>query len=652
MPSPSPRTLAALGLLAGLATASLQAQQQPPDSPANEAPANEAPVVDQAPPAPPPGALPGFGEAPSEEELEKLLADPPMLGEDLLPPEPASGAELPSETAVVNLIRILVAKGVLTKAEAEAMMLQAEQEAAVARQASAAAALIAADASMATGEDVVVTHVPDPVRQRMQEEIKADLLREAREGSFQFSKPGSDKFVFAGDVRVRFSGQYYPENANDNTGAFPDFNAINTGDPFDVAGTDFSPQLNVDEDRTSMQLRARMGFEALLDEGWSLGVRVATGNDASPVSPNQRLGSGGGNFSKYALWLDRGFIRYEILPGKRTALTDKEPLPWQPDYAATFQAGRFENPFYRTSNMLWDDDLGFDGLSLQARREIAPGITPFVNAGMFPIFNTALNFSTNNPDKFESTDRWLYGGQGGIGFKPAKDVSAKFGVGYFDFDNIEGERSTPFLPLGTRDAGDTDSRRPGYAQRGNTYMALRDIIPDPLNDFGTSKQWQYFGLASKFRVLNYTGRIDLDHFEPVRIGIFGEYAVNLAHDPQDIETKAVNNRGPVAEGQSVGRYAGGDTAWNVGVQFGEPKPKEKGDWNVEFAYRHVESDALVDALVDSNFFGGTNTEGFLVGGALAVSPDVVFRVRWMSGNEIAGPPRKSDLLLIDLNASF
>jgi hypothetical protein len=610
-------------------------------------------AAEEAPPAPPQGALPGFGEAPSDEELEKLLAEPPMLAEDLLPPEQPDAGALPSETAVVNLIRILVGKGVLTKAEAEGMMLQAEQEAAMARQASAAAALIAADASMATDEDVVVTHVPDPVRQRLQEEIKADLLREAKEGAFQFNAPGSEKFTFSGDVRARFSGQYFPENANDNTGAFPDFNAINTGEPFDVAGSDFSPQLNVDEDRTSMQLRARMGFEALLEDGWSLGVRAATGNDASPVSPNQRLGGGGGNFSKYSLWLDRGYIRYEILPDAAApASGDKAPLPWQPDYGVTFQAGRFDNPFYRTSNMVWDDDLGFDGLSLQARREIAPGVMPFINAGMFPIFNTALNFSTNNPDKFESTDRWLYGAQGGIGFKPAKDVSAKFGVGYFDFDNIEGERSTPYLPLSTKDGSDTDSRRPGYAQRGNTYMALRDIIPDPLNDFGTSKQWQYFGLASQFRVLNYTGRLDLDHFEPVRIGLFGEYAVNLAHDPMDIETKAVNNRGPVAEGESFGNYAGGDTAWNVGIQFGEPKPSEKWDWNVEFGYRYVESDALVDALVDSNFFGGTNTEGFILGGALAVSPDVVFRLRWMSGNEIAGPPRKSDLLLIDLNASF
>ena len=51
-----------------------------------------------------------------------------------------------------------------------------------------------------------------------------------------------------GDVRGRYEGIYYADN-NDNTGAFPNFNAINTGSPFDVTGSVFSPQNNVDRDR-------------------------------------------------------------------------------------------------------------------------------------------------------------------------------------------------------------------------------------------------------------------------------------------------------------------------------------------------------------------------------------------------------------------
>jgi hypothetical protein len=45
---------------------------------------------------------------------------------------------------------------------------------------------------------------------------------------------------------------------------------------------------------------------------------MATGGNNAPVSTNQTLGSTnsgnggqGGNFSKYDLWLDRAFIKYE-----------------------------------------------------------------------------------------------------------------------------------------------------------------------------------------------------------------------------------------------------------------------------------------------------------------------------------------------------
>jgi hypothetical protein len=51
---------------------------------------------------------------------------------------------------------------------------------------------------------------------------------------------------------------------------------------------------------------------------------------------------------------------------------------------------------------------------LRASYEVAKGLTPFISNGAFPIFNTDFNFSSNRPDKFESTDKWLYGVQGGV----------------------------------------------------------------------------------------------------------------------------------------------------------------------------------------------------------------------------------------------
>jgi hypothetical protein len=67
----------------------------------------------------------------------------------------------------------------------------------------------------------------------------------------------------------------------------------------------------------------------------------------------------------------------------------------------------------------------------------------------------------------------------------------------------------------------------------------------------------------------------------------------------------------------------------------------------------VESDAVVDGFVDSDFGGGgTNVEGYTVYGSLALSPNVWFGVRWMSADEIAGPPLKTDVLQVEVNGKF
>jgi len=173
------------------------------------------------------------------------------------------------------------------------------------------------------------------------------------------------------------------------------------------------------------------------------------------------------------------------------------------------------------------------------------------------------------------------------------------------------------------------------------------------NDFGTSRQFQYFGLATKFRDLAITSRLDFNHFEPIQLSLLGEYVKNLAWDENDIDAIAVNNRGPINPTSGVGRYEGGDTAWIAGVRVGKPKFEKLWDWSLGVSYRHVESDAVVDGFVDSDFGGGgTNVEGYTLYGGVALSPNVSFALRWMSANELAGPPLKTDVFQIEVNGKF
>jgi len=607
---------------------------------------------------------------------------------------------VPSQNVTINLINRLVERGVLPKEDAVTLIQQAESDAVLAREMAAATQAAVDDARAVVsqagpilgippqlpptpdiapygGESAVrVTYIPENVKAEIRDQLKAEVLAQAR--GERWADPRTlpewtTRIRLFGDVRTRYEALYFP-NGNDNTGAFPNFNAINTGAPFDISGTVFSPQLNVDEDRTRLRLRVRLGAETNLGEGFSAGVRVVTGESNSPTSPNQSLGAAGsgqgGNFSKYAIWLDRGFLKYETGTEAPKPVPEPEPLDDKGGKAVAgsreisapaaetrnrkvvITLGRFDNPFF-ASEVIYDDDLGFDGIAGQVKYEVWKNFTPFLTLGAFPVFNTDLNFSTNRPDKFPSTDKWLYAGQLGLDWRPHKDFTVKIGGAYYVFDRIAGQLSDPFTPLTAQDAGNTDTTRPSFAQKGNTYMALRNIVPTADNNFGTSSQFQYFGLVTPFRVLGITGKIDYTRYEPFTLTFFGEYLKNLAFDKNDIEPRAINNRGPNTAAGLPGLYDGGDTAWIAGIRLGHPTLDKRWDWNVAANYRWVESDAVVDGFADSDFGGGgTNVKGYTFGGALALGSRVALGLRWMSSNQIAGPPLKNDTLQVDVSGKF
>ena len=565
-------------------------------------------------------------------------------------PVAASAAASKSQSVTVNLINRLVERGILTKQDSVDLIQQAESDAADARIQSERDALAAAQVAVSSvvppppSDDAVrVTYIPEVVKAQMRDQIKQEVMEQARDENWAAPRTLPDwvpRFRFAGDVRVRYEGDYYPAG-NDNTGGFPNFNAINTGAPFDTTGNNYPPEYNVDQNRTRIRIRARLGAEVDLGDGFTSGIRVATGESNSPTSQNQSLGAAnqaqGGNFSKYAIWLDRAFIKYQV---------------GEPDKKFSATVGRFDNPFFGTT-MLWANDLGFDGIVAQGKYQVANGVTPFMTAGIFPVFNTDLNFASNQPAKFKSTDKWLDAIQVGTEWKINKDLTATVAAAYYYYQNVEGVLSTPYTPLTNQDAGSTDDTRPSFAQRGNTYMALRDIVPNASNNYGTINQWQYYGLATPFHDLVFTGRLDYNHWEPFQVSLVGEVAKNLAYNHNSINGKAVNNRGTTSGSGSSGAYAGGDMAWIINLKMGHVALENRWDWNVLAGYRYVESDAVVDGFCDSDFGGGgTNLKGFEIGGNLALSPRVWLALRWMSATSIAGPTYKNDILQVDINAKF
>ncbi len=584
------------------------------------------------------------------------IAADPAAGAPVLPdpngaaPQPILNT--PSQNVTLNLINRLVQKGILTHAEASDLIKGAEEDAAFAKAQAQAlaetqAAVVAQNAMppvQPDSEEVRVTYIPEAVKNQIRDQLKTEVLAQAREQ--HWAAPGTvpewtQRIKLFGDVRTMYQGFSYPDG-NNTTGVFPNFNLINTGLPFDVSGSVFSPQLNVDKHRDTYLMRMRLGFDIDLEDGFTAGIRFATGSTNTPVSTNQALdaagpGGQGASFSKYQLWLDRAFVKYDASLAQ--------------DSHIAFWLGRFDNLFMTSSEIMWDEDVALDGVAFKLDQSWNPNFKTWLSGGAFAVFNTALNFPDNSPTKSASYDKYLFAAQFGVEFKPADDIEVKMGIAYYDWKNIEGRLSDPFVPLNNVDAGSTDNSRPLFAQKGNTYRPIRNITPSALNGFGTTNQFQYFGLATPFRQIAWSGRMDFNYWEPVQVSLLGEFVKNMAFNRANINSVAVNNRA----GGGTGNFAGGDTAWYMGVNVGKPYTlfNERGDWNMGVGYRYVESDAVVDGFTDSNFGGGgTNMKGYTLSAAMALSKATAIRLSYMTAAQIAGPTLRSDVVMFDLTAKF
>lgn len=560
----------------------------------------------------------------------------------------------PSSNATVNLINLLVKQGTLTEEQAATLVKQADDEAYVARQATRDAAAkaegaekkatSAADATSPPGTKRV-TYVPELVKKQLRDEIRAEVMAKAEKENW--ASPGkypewAQRIRFYGDIRTRYEGDFFPSG----NGPMQNYNATNTGAPFlednaNAKNPYFPPSYNTTQDRNRFRFRARLGADVDLFDGFAAGLRIATGESSSPVSTNQTFGANGGNFSKYALWLDRAFIKYQPLP----------------DFAAS--VGRFDNPFWSPTDLVWYRDIGFDGVAVQAKHEVFEGFTPFAAAGAFPLFNTDLNASLNIADststassvRLPSHDKWLFGAQAGFAAKldPATNLTLAFA--YYDFTNVKGRLSSECFVYNASDICNTDYLRPPFAQKGNTYMWLRNI-PAITTTLGSTVNYQYYGLASDFRPVVASGQLDLAQFNPVHIIIDGEYVWNTAFNKSAVAAAAINNFAPGSDGVH-GPFNGGDKGWLARLTVGDKEVKHLWDWNAHVGYKYLESDAMVDAFVDSDFgLGGTNLKGYFIGGNVGLGENVWATVRWMSANNIAGLPYAVDIVQLDLNAKF
>ena len=513
---------------------------------------------------------------------------------------------------VVNLLQALVNRGLLTREQAEQLVKQAQEKAAADN-----AAASAESAAQAKEEEnaVRVPYVPQIVKDEISKQVETELGPEIKQqvvadatskGALYSALPEwVQRMRWTGDIRIRGEGDYF---AKDNVqGIYLDYNQINAAGGIAKAGA--SAFLNTSEDQNRLRLRARFGFDTDLGSGWTMALRLATGSTGEIIAThNQTLGTYGAG---YTTTFDQAYLRWT---GQSS--TGRQIF--------TAYGGRFENPFI-SSDLVWYNDLTFEGVVANYRVNLSSWDTQprhdlFVTLGGFPL--TSFSPFNSNPSLKQ---KWLLGGQLGADWLTEDDSRVRFGAAYYDYLHIVGIRNSPESTLYNWTA-------PTFVQKGNTLFDISNTIDPTVN---------LFALAPKYRIVDLIALGDV-HILPRHSLTFTLEALrNYGFKEADVMANYGSYVKPRTEG------------YRADIGFGTSSPPMFGSWRATVGYRYLQRDAVLDAFDDEDFhLGGTDAKGYTLVFDFSFNPRVWMRVKYMSANQIDGPPLGIDVLQLDMNARF
>jgi polyhydroxyalkanoate synthesis regulator phasin len=515
-------------------------------------------------------------------------------------PSRAAGEEIDElRNTVINVLRALVERGVLSREQAESLVRDAQSKAAADREAAAA-----------SDEGAVrVPFVPEIVREQLEADLATSLTPVVADAVVERAKverwgvPGAlpewlGRVAWSGDIRVRAESQI--QASGNLPGFYLDFQAINEAGGIGLAGPD--ALRNVTEDRNRLRVRARFGLDAGLGEHFNTGVRIATGEIDSPVSTQQTAGD---SARRYSIALDRAFLRFR----------DEDRFGFE---YLTVTGGKFASPFL-ASEMLFDPDLAFDGVAGTGRLPIGTrmpgGSAAFWTLAALPLEEIELS----------GDDKVLLATQLGVDMRIAEGHRFRAAAAYYDFRNVQGRRNAPESTL-------LDFTAPGFLQGGNTLFDIRNDL-----DVNTN----LFALAGQYEIVSLRVAYDLPIAGRYAFSASGEWVRNIGWEREDVLEVSGIDADERVDGYEV-QFAFGlrdlDRPWN---------------WRASAFYRYVQRDAILDAFSDSDFRGGgTDVKGYGISAEVGVTEAVSARLRYYAADEIDGPPFGLDTLFLDVNARY
>ena len=579
-----------------------------------------------------------------------------LLGFSKSPAAKTNEEYLPvKKSTFVNLLDLLVQKGVIEKKDAKGLVAEAEQEARAESKKREAHDRAEADhGSPAQDKDgrehldtrnpkekknINVGYVPEFVQRKIRDEVRAelqsDVIKDARQTAIKEKWALPDmlpswisRIKPYMDGRMRFSQELYdPNNA-------PYFNwlAINNEGGISQAIAKDNAFIDTRVDNSRIQERFRLGFDADVTEGLKLGMRLTTTNFYNPVSTNQNLANYQGN---WLVALDRAFMQYDLV--------DEKGNDW-----LSVWGGRIPNLFMSTE-MMWSSMLSMSGIVGTFRYHLNqddPAVSKYKSPNATGRYG--VNLGPQTPDSFYLTagilpiedvtfsahDKYLFAGQAGADWLLDADSRFKISSSFYSFQNIRAIRNS-------YDSFTYNYTAPEFLQKGNSLGAINDARNQPSCNTGTlgEKNVCLVGLASGFEVFDVMAVYDYTAFAPYHIMFTADFAENFGFDQAYIKQMFGEDITPQT------------SAYYVRLDVGRPEIRRFGEWNVLFSYRYIERDAVLDAFNDPIFHtGGTDTVGWVLGAQYGLASNTWVDFRWLTANSISGPPLSIDTINLDLNA--
>ncbi len=197
--------------------------------------------------------------------------------------------------------------------------------------------------------------------------------------------------------------------------------------------------------------------------------------------------------------------------------------------------------------------------------------------------------SNNNP--------YMFVIQPGIDWRITECTKLKYAIGWTDFPNIK------------------DKPKLNYSAKTNTYNKDAKGNPFYKYDYNLITMNGELGFKNPFHnLMNYAA-------------LFGEFTHN---------TSAKNNYG-----------------FLTGFLFGDEKATDKGRWQFRYFYERLESDANLDVMPNSNFYGGaTGVYGHKAAFSYGLMKNVWVQWNYYRVEKIQSPKQPENVLQTDLNFKF